>query len=145
MKESKMKKLSFWEKRLREQGFRCTKQRSAILNVLIKNNRPLTAREIFLQIKNINNKFRLSTVYRNLNFFQNKNIVNRVDLNKQEGYFELLNNQHHHHLVCINCGEIKPLDCPLRRFQHKLSNKTNYTIVQHNMKMFGICPKCKNY
>ena len=92
-----MKKLLYWEEKLRDKGIRCTRQRSVILKVLIESRVPLSAQEIFAKLEGIYPKIRLSTIYRNLNYFENQDIVTRLSLDTKENKFELLEGEHHHH------------------------------------------------
>lgn len=135
----------YWKEQMSTRGIRTTKQRMAILHVLIEQRRPLSAQDIFFRLQENNPRLRLSTVYRNLNLFTEKEMVRKIDfrLDKRECCFELVSGEHHHHLICIDCGEIIPLDCPLRDYQRKISQETEYTILDHTMKIYGLCPQCK--
>ncbi|SFL94791.1 Fur family transcriptional regulator [Halanaerobium salsuginis] len=133
------------EKKLKKLGIRVTSQRIKILELMAEQQRPLTAADIFARLKTDNPKLRLSTVYRNLNNFVAKNIVSKIELklDKKESYFELLQGEHHHHLICLNCGQVVPLSCPLEDYESKISKETNYKIVEHRLKLYGLCPKCQ--
>lgn len=130
---------------LKNKGIRVTKQRQAILQILSDRNCPLTANHIYSMLENGFPQLRLSTVYRNLNMFVDKNVVRKMELapNNKESYFELSTGEHHHHLVCVKCNEIVPLDCPLKEYEKTIRNKTDYTLIDHKIKIYGICPKCK--
>ncbi|MEJ6949922.1 Fur family transcriptional regulator [Natronospora cellulosivora (SeqCode)] len=130
---------------LKEKGIRLTKQREAIIDVLLEAERPITALHIFQKLEEKFPKLQLSTVYRNLNHFEDCDILRKMDLdiNNKESYFELVRGEHHHHLICVDCDDIVPLDCPLQDYQKKVCSETNYTIIDHNIKLFGICPDCK--
>ncbi|MCK8823738.1 Fur family transcriptional regulator [Fuchsiella alkaliacetigena] len=136
-------KLSIWKQKLKKKGLRWTKQRAAILKVLLASERPLSAQEILLRLQSQNSKLRLSTIYRNLNYFEQEQVVNLLQIDQKENKFEL-NNGHHHHLVCADCEEVLVLDCPLQNFEKQLSGKTDYTILEHRLNIFGICPDCKS-
>jgi Fe2+ or Zn2+ uptake regulation protein len=140
-----MDNLSHWEEKLKENGIRCTKQRTAILEVLWEEKRPLSASDIFIRLKRNNPKLRLSTVYRNLNSFAEKKLVRKMELelDKKEKYFEILDGEHHHHLICTSCGEIIPLNCPLKSFEREITRKTRYQITDHHIKLYGLCPECQ--
>ncbi|WP_027339235.1 Fur family transcriptional regulator [Halonatronum saccharophilum] len=138
-----MDKLFLLEERLKDKGIRLTKQRSNILKVLIDAKRPISAQEIFNRLDNKDSKLRLSTVYRNLNRFEKEGFLKSVTLSDKEKWFELADRGHHHHLICIKCDDITPLDCPLKDFEDELKKETDYTILEHRMNMYGICPKCK--
>lgn len=130
---------------LKKLGIRVTRQRLEILNLMVEQNKPLTAADIFSKLKKSNPKLRLSTVYRNLNKFVENNLVSKIEIKKdnKESYFELLQGNHHHHLICLNCGKIVPLECPLEDYEEQVSQDTEYKIVEHRLKLYGLCPNCK--
>ncbi|MCK8826502.1 transcriptional repressor [Natroniella acetigena] len=138
-----MDELMLWKEKLKEKGIRWTKQRAALLRVLLQIKRPLSAQEIFLELETEGVDLRLSTVYRNLNCFKSNGIVKNFNFDEQENKFELIKGEHHHHLICINCEEVKPLDCPLQEFEAEVDQETDYAILEHRMKMYGICPNCQ--
>ncbi|MFW5971909.1 MAG: Fur family transcriptional regulator [Bacillota bacterium] len=131
--------------KLKDEGIRMTRQRKAIVNLLIDNKRPMTASDIYTILSRDDKNLRLSTIYRNLNMFVKKKVVRKIDLNidKKENYFEFIQGEHHHHLVCVKCNEIIPFDCPLQEYEKEISERTNYHILDHKIKMYGICPQCK--
>lgn len=141
------KELEQWQKEFRKRNIRCTSKRLGIMKVMVNNDSPLSAQEIFQKVKKEFSEIRLSTVYRNLNFLEEKDIVRKIGLNidNRENKFELYDqgHSHHHYLICLECGEIIPLECPLQNFKEKVKSETDYKMVDHNLKMYGICPACK--
>ena len=133
------------EEKLKNLGIRVTRQRLEILNLMTDQNKPLTAADIFAKLKKSNPKLRLSTVYRNLNKFVENKLVSKIEIkmDKKESYFELLQGNHHHHLICLKCGNIIPLKCPLQDYEDLVSQQTNFKIVEHRLKLYGVCPDCK--
>jgi Fur family ferric uptake transcriptional regulator len=133
------------EKKLKNMGIRVTRQRLEILTLMAEKNKPLTAANIFSKLKKSNPKLRLSTVYRNLNKFAENNLVSKIEIkiDNKESYFELLQGNHHHHLICLKCGKIIPLKCPLEDYEEQISEQTKYNIIEHHLKLYGLCPDCK--
>jgi len=124
---------------------RMTKQRKAILRILKSTDSHPTADWIYEKVRNEIPNISLGTVYRNLNKFVENNLVSKIEIkmDKKESYFELLQGNHHHHLICLKCGKIIPLKCPLKNYENKISQQTNYQIVEHRLKLYGLCPDCK--
>lgn len=139
-----MQILKEYQQILKEKGVRITRQRLAILEIFREEQKPLSAQIIYNKLKEDDDKLQLSTVYRNLNTFVVNNMIRKMefDLENKESYFELQNGEHHHHLVCIECGEIIPLCCPLKKYEQEIGEKTGYEIKEHRIKLFGICPNC---
>ena len=129
---------------LQDQGIRITQQRQLILQELIKSLKPLSAAEIHRKLIKQDSGIRLSTIYRNLKFFSSRGLIREFNLDKsrKEKFFEFIES-HHHHLICISCGEIKCLGCPLEDYESELAERTGYQIKDHNIKIYGLCPECQ--
>jgi DNA-binding helix-hairpin-helix protein with protein kinase domain len=51
---------------------------------------------------------------------------------------------HHHHLICRNCGKTEIINfCPLKEMQKELSEK-NFTLTDHKFELYGYCKECEN-
>lgn len=131
------------EKILKDYGLKNTDSRYLMINEFLNLNNPITAEELFNIIKS-KKDLNLSTVYRNLNLFLEKDIIKKVIEIDGKVYYQYNRNEHTHHLVCISCKEVIPLDdCPLSELENKLSEKTGYEILSHSLEFRGLCPKCK--
>lgn len=141
---NKMDNLAEWKDKLRAEGIRCTQQRVNILDLLLNQERPLTAKEIHQRLKEAEIELRLSTIYRTLNLLEENEFIKKLNITSKESKFELLTGPHHHHLICLNCNELVPLDCPLQEYEEKLSRETGYQVEDHSIKFYGVCPNCQN-
>lgn len=132
---------------LREKDIRVTRQRESILEVIFEAEKPVTATYIFSRLQESCPNLKLSTVYRNMNLFVKKGLLRKLslDIDNNESYFELIRDEHHHHLICIQCNKVLPLDCPLGEFEEKIKEETAYILIDHSVKIFGICPHCQKY
>ncbi|MFI5359738.1 MAG: Fur family transcriptional regulator [Halanaerobiales bacterium] len=132
---------------LREKDIRVTRQRESILEVIFEAEKPVTATYIFSRLQESCPNLKLSTVYRNMNLFVKKGLLRKLslDIDNNESYFELIRDEHHHHLICIQCNKVLPLDCPLGEFEEKIREETAYRIIDHSVKIFGICPHCQEF
>ena len=125
-------------------GFKNTKQRSAIMNLLAERNTPLTAEEIGEAIAPSYPKLALSTVYRNLELFTNAGLLEKSFFQDGVTRYSLAKGHHGHYLICTGCQEkIRLEDCPLHELEHKLTDETGFTITDHDLTLYGLCPACK--
>ncbi|NUM35772.1 MAG: transcriptional repressor [Candidatus Brocadiae bacterium] len=126
-------------------GMKNTQGRNHLLDVLEKTEIPLTAEDIYLKLKEKSIEINLSTVYRILDLFVAKGIVSKSTSSiSNKSQFELAKKEHSHHLVCIQCKKTLTLaGCPLKCYEKKLKNKTQYDITGHKLEIFGYCPDCK--
>jgi len=144
----------WWHGRFRGCGYRITVPRQAILDVLSKTSKHLSAEEIYLQVHKIHPGSGLSTVYRTLELLVQVGLVFKFDFGDGRARYELIRvaegQNHHHHLVCISCNRVidytdfiedeKEL---LKQTEKGLSNKYNFKIMKHIIQFYGLCDGCK--
>jgi Fur family transcriptional regulator, ferric uptake regulator len=130
---------------LKNQQIKFTQQRSITLDVLRQSEVPLSAEQVFMQVKALDSMISLSTVYRILDLFIIKAMVLKVNISDDHrAMYELNNLQHKHHLICTACKRIMVLDsCPFAEYEQLLAQKTNYHITAHKFEIFGLCPQCQ--
>ncbi len=145
----------WWYKRFRGCGYRITIPREAILNVLSKTSKHLSAEEIYLAVHKIYPSVGLTTIYRTLEILVHMGLVFKFDFGDGRARYELKEGpkgvRHHHHLICTNCGRVidytdfieqeKEL---LSQTEKALSKKYNFKILNHRMYFYGLCDKCKD-
>ena len=124
--------------------FKNTKQRKAIMEILSKKNTPLTAEEIGDAIAPVYPKLALSTVYRNLELFTKAGILEKSFFQDGVTRYSIAKGHHGHYLICTGCQEKIRLEaCPLHELENRLSNETGFTITDHDLTLYGLCPRCK--
>lgn len=130
---------------LRTGNLKSTKHRNALLEALESSGFPLTAEDLFLKLKEKNVSISLSTVYRILETLVDKGFVSRSQLaDENKALYELSHKDHHHHLRCVKCRQILPVDgCPLKEYEQLLEDRFGFTVKGHNLEVFGYCEKCK--
>ena len=129
---------------LREQGFRVTPQRLAILEVLMNSPGHLTPTEIYQQVAPTIPGMTEATVYRTLNFLASHNLVLVAHLGKGQLVYEYAKHDHHH-LICSQCGDMQEIDHEqLQDLYEQFSNITGYQIHSIHTTFFGLCPICLN-
>ncbi len=109
-------------------NIKLTTARRAILEALIKSNRPLSYEDIKDTL--LMNK---ATFYRNITRFEDKNIVNSFESNDKKRYFEIQKIKHSH-FICNICSKI---ECIHENLDISI---TGYQI--DNIIVKGICPNC---
>lgn len=132
------------EKKLKDNGYKLTNQRRAIIEVLFEHKgRFLTAEEIFVKSKQKLPETNFSTIYRNLNMLESTGIIHTTKIDSGASVYELINNaHHHHHIICKNCGRTEVVDfCPLEELLSKVNNP-NFTLTDHKFELYGYCKDC---
>ncbi|NLW07710.1 MAG: transcriptional repressor [Clostridia bacterium] len=127
---------------LAARGYKLTRQRKAILNVLTGNGQHLTAEEVHQQVQSQCPAVNLVTVYRNLNLMAELGVIGRVDFGDGRARFEA-RAEHHHHLLCLKCGRVVELNiCPLDYVTEPVTEH-RFRVIGHRFKVFGYCAECK--
>jgi len=125
------------------EGYRTTKQRKAILDILENAEIPVTAEDIFLKLKENGIDISLSTIYRNLEMLTKEAlVVKSYMMNEDKARFALPDKKNY--LVCEKCGKIVIIDnCPFDKFKEELKEVHGFEITGHCIEVYGICPECK--
>lgn len=121
-------------------------QKDYILKALFFSNQHLSAEEISFEIKkNYQLNIGLATIYRSLNFFEELNIVNVLNLKSSAKKYELNINLHHDHLVCVSCHKIIEFtDEIIEKKQLHIAEKKNFKLTNHVMTIYGLCKDCQS-
>lgn len=129
---------------LTKKGCKNTKSRKAVVNVLQKAEKPVSAEEIFLLVKGSGESANLSTVYRTLDLMESKGLVEKTMIGDNKTRYRLTGDGHKHHLICTNCHKMIPINvCPLKSIEKDIGMKTKFNITGHKLELYGLCPDCK--
>ena len=126
-------------------GIKNTVQRKLVFAILEGENRPLTADEIYVKLKEKKETSSLSTIYRILEVFAEKGLILKTSIfNEKKFTFEINRLEHKHYLICAKCNKnIEIEGCPLEKLEAALTKKTRYKIVGHKLDIYGYCPECQ--
>ena len=128
---------------LREEGFRITPQRVAILEYLLRTDDHPSAEHIHQVVKEQYPMVSLSTVYKTLDLLKEKKLVGEIEVGGETRFDA--HTVAHINLVCMNCGKIDDLDeNSLNEIQSRAAKKSNDMIVKGNFELIGYCNDCKS-
>lgn len=123
-------------------GFKKTKSREAILNILKTSQMPMTADVIYKKIKL--DSINLSTVYRTLSSFVKAGLVKKEITENNENSYIIDDGRHRHVIICVRCHKKMFLDeCPYHEANISIEKETGYKVYDHNIELFGLCPDCQ--
>lgn len=128
---------------LKQEGFRSTKVRQALLEILWSETCLLTTTEIQKRLRARKLKPNRSTLYRELKFLTEKNLMIKHSIAGKDLYE--LPRDHHHHLVCVECGHLTRVDLEnhLRHEEKKLEKQHGFRIARHELEFYGVCKGCQ--
>ncbi len=130
---------------LRDAGLKVTLPRVKILQILESSeNKHLSAEDVYKALLEAEDDVGLATVYRVLTQFESAGLVERHHFEGGHSIFELTSADHHDHLVCNSCGRVEEFyDEVIEGQQEKIAKKHGYTITDHSMYLYGLCPDCR--
>ncbi|HWR07952.1 Fur family transcriptional regulator [Sporomusa sp.] len=129
---------------LKDKGYRITAQRQAMVEKLIEADKPLSASDIWEELKVQYRGISLDTVYRNLHILVDLGALIPINaMGKDSVRYELVYTSHHHHIVCVKCGKSQCIDyCPIEPQLIIMLKNHGYELVRHNLELFGVCHQC---
>lgn len=131
---------------LRTQGHKITKNRTAILEFLSNQDKPIAADEILAHIQAEHQAVNKTTIYRELFFLLEHVFISEVEFGDGKKRYEIaLNRPHHHHIICVNCKQVEdiPLDHEFESQEKLIEKTTGYKLTSHMLEFFGVCSRCK--
>ena len=128
---------------LRQAGYRLTKPRLAVLQVLKENNAGLNPEEVYRQGKAICPSLGLVTVYRTLELLAELGLVRRVH-SAQRCHSYATAGIERHYLICQTCHRVIEFPCDgLHDLIEDVRRRTGYAITEHLLEVSGLCPECQ--
>ena len=121
-------------------GGNLTKQRRAILNVVMSSNGHISADEVFTQVKAALPGIARATVYNNLNYLAEHGLIRRVRIYRQPDLFDRVV-EPHDHMICDRCGKV--VDVSLGDIEHRLADMTGENITSYELCVHYICGDCR--
>ncbi len=132
---------------LKENKLKFTKQRELVLKFLYENDGHFTSEDIYnlLKKKYPDINIGIATVYRTLTLLEASEIASSISFGVQGKKYELGLKEHHDHLICTKCGDITEFfDEVIEERQEKISKKFNFKMIDHTMKIVGLCKNCQD-
>lgn len=129
---------------LHSNGFRSTHNRRQAYIILTEADQPMSADDIYRQIKAADASVSRSTVYRILDAYLEKALIAKVGVTDENAsLFEIVSSEHQHHVVCLSCRRTTVISvCPLEEYEQLLSEKLKFTVTGHRLELTGYCEAC---
>ncbi len=122
---------------------RHTRQRAEIQAALADTDDFTSAQDLFAQLKSRGLGIGLATVYRTLNDMVEAHEVDVARTETSEQLYRLCGTEHHHHLICTNCGQTIEIQAPLEEWVKSVAETYGYQNVHHTVDLYGLCPECQ--
>lgn len=135
------------ERVLSAHGYRLTSPRAAVVEAVLRHTRPFSAEQLVAELSDAPDgpKIGRATVYRTLEVLAAIDVLTRIV--QPDGHPAYLCGApgHRHHLLCSNCGATVTFTaCPIDALVGDLTRHTAFTIHDHVLEVFGVCPTCQS-
>jgi Fur family ferric uptake transcriptional regulator len=133
--------------RLLQVDQRYTPGRRAIVELLLNAGQPVSIGDIADSLPDLPR----SSAYRHLVDLEGAGLVRRVVSGDEFARFELAEDltEHHHHLVCVNCGKVIDVT-PSAEFERdvastieQLAESEGFVPHSHSLDVLGVCADCR--
>ncbi len=132
---------------------RWTSSREEIFSILVKIQQHLSAKEIYALLQPSNSDVGMATVYRTLDLLDKAGLLRKVQCRDGQVRYEYKRgdqSDHHHHLICTDCGKIlnyrdfekEELDL-VRKSEQIIEKKYGFLVRDHNIEFLGLCKECR--
>jgi Fur family ferric uptake transcriptional regulator len=127
---------------LKRAGLKKTTPRVKILSLLERGaeKRHFTAEDVYRLLSDAGEDIGLGTIYRVLTQFENAGLVIRHNFEGGRSVFELNDEAHHDHMVCVACGAVFEFqDKVIEERQHAVARQAGFELDHHALYLYGVC------
>ena len=127
-------------------GHRSGGARAAVIDALDRHGGCVDADVLVATLRSEGTRVGVASVYRALGLLSTLGVLQRVPVAGGSARYELVGpgGDHHHHLVCDDCGATSAFeDEGLERAIGRISRTTSYAVQAHDVTLHGTCPDCQ--
>jgi len=133
---------SLLEGRIRDRGYRMTRQRQVVLEELAKVDTHPRADQIYQLVRRRIPHVSFGTIYRNLKTLEELGLISEIQRGHTARYDG--NASPHHHFVCRKCDRIIDVDeASTTEFDIPSLSRMGYQVERFQLQIFGLCPACR--
>ena len=123
---------------------RSTRQKRALAAVLDASDGFRSAQDLHAELQARGQNLALATVYNQVRALAEAGELDA--LRGEDGeirYRRCVSGEHHHHLVCRQCGTAVEVEGPeVERWATRTGNQHGFSDVTHTVEILGTCPDC---
>ncbi len=129
--------------KIKQQGYRMTRQREIVLDELSRTREHPKADEIYHQVRKRLPHISFGTVYRNLRLLKELGLVRELSFGKNFSRFEA-SIDNHQHFTCTHCGKVMDIDEPLAvSTMGVVVGGEHMDVHDYRLEFYGACAQCQ--
>jgi Fur family ferric uptake transcriptional regulator len=138
--------LEMWETALKARGYRVTRPRIQVMEIIALSQIPLTPQEIYQSTLNLSDPPGIASVYRTLEMLEDLGLIQQI--HQPGGCHRIWPalEGHKHYLICKDCGHLRVIEGSdqMAGFISRIEDQTGYRVDDHWLQFFGVCQDCGN-
>src|SRR5690606_24992234 len=128
------------ERLLSRRGYRLTAPRRHLLEVMASLDDHFAAEAVVGAAPEVGR----ATVFRTLRLLQDLGVVCQVVLDDGTLAYRLAPEEHHHHVLCVQCGAVEDFSSPaLESVLREVEGSTGFSVDAHRLELYGRCAACR--
>ncbi|HZK16970.1 MAG TPA: transcriptional repressor [Anaerolineaceae bacterium] len=136
-----------WKETLSLKGYRLSKPRKRVMDLLESAQVALSPQQIHQQLQQEGHDIGLVSVYRTLDLLTKLDLVVVIyDPQRNPGY-TLRSDGHHHYIMCQVCHKALEFtgQDDIEGLVQRVEEETSFQVRDHLLQLFGLCPDCQHY
>lgn len=122
---------------------RNTWQREAVREALGESEGFISAQTLHSELRDAGSPIGLATVYRALADLAVEGEADSLQAEGESLYRACTPGQHHHHLICRNCGLAVEIEAKaVEQWAQSVAAEHGFTEATHVVDVFGLCAEC---
>jgi Fur family transcriptional regulator, ferric uptake regulator len=123
---------------------RVTGQRRVLLDIIRAQGEHLDAEALYRLARQHYPHLSRSTVYRTMRLLRDLGLIAEVHLGEDHHHYELKARVHHHHLICLRCGQVLEFSNPLgEELAASVAREHGFEIREIQIDLTGYCANCR--
>jgi Fur family ferric uptake transcriptional regulator len=131
--------LSRLEQLCLEKGLKMTDQRRVISRVLSAATDHPDVEQVYRRAADIDAKISIATVYRTVRLLEDAGVIERLDFGDGRARFEETRDEHHHHLINVQTGEVIEFNSDeLEAVKQRIARELGFELLGHRLELYGV-------
>ncbi len=136
--------LENWKIALRQQGYRVTRPRLQVMEIIVSSETPLKPQDIYQLSLDLESPPGIASIYRTLEMLDDLGLIQQIH---QPGGCHAIwpaVEGHKHLLICSSCGQMRVIEGneDIEDYINKIEEQTGYHVKDHWLQLFGTCQNC---
>jgi Fur family transcriptional regulator, ferric uptake regulator len=131
--------LSRLEQLCLDKGLKMTDQRRVISRVLSAATDHPDVEQVYRRAADIDSKISIATVYRTVRLLEDAGVIERLDFGDGRARFEESRDEHHHHLINVQTGEVIEFNSDeLEAVKQRIARELGFELLGQRLELYGV-------